>query len=633
MLVYGDHPRALAPAEVLRTLKVRLRRLAPLPRGLERHAELVTLFIEAGVLAQGLIDADAEAEGGDEAGPRSQAWLALAMELAKLVSESWTGVTTRGATSLARGESWERSPQPTSLESLESSPKPTQSQSLRQCALSAQPESPERSILPALIEALERSALPTRVTLKEPEGYAHFALYPEVYLEAARASRLAGTTRVVGVRSIGTGLACIVATGLGSYAPPITVRPVGPPFERRLRPGPQLTRELEAMARADAVAIVDEGPGLSGSSFGAVADILEARGMPRERLHFFPSHAGTPGPMASEHHRTRWARVHRHPPDFDICAARLASWVEDLTGPAIVPLEDIGAGAWRRHLFPDPRDWPAVHVQQERRKYLLTTERGTFLLRFAGLGVRAEHRFHRACQLAEAGFTPPVLGLRHGFLVQPWLKQALPLPRTRDQDRTALLEQVGRYLGFRAHAFAAPEPERGASPCRLLEMARYNAAQALGEELAQSLDTWTPHLAALSRAARPVETDHKLHAWEWLVLPEGPVLKTDAVDHHAGLDLVGCQDVAWDIVGAAVELKLSEPALTRLVERNRGHRVSPLLLRFYRPCYLAFQCGHHTLAAAALKNVVPDEASRLHAAATRYAARLRDTLNRSPASG
>ncbi|WP_233585986.1 aminoglycoside phosphotransferase family protein [Corallococcus sp. CA054B] len=597
----------LDPREVLGPLKARLPRLATLPPGLEGHAELVTLFIEASVLAQGLLDADMEATGEDGAGPQREGRLALPLALAKRLRESWDGVTAPGTASRH-----------------------------------ALCESSEWSTLSALLQSLERSALPARVTLKEPEGYAHFALYPELYLEAARASRLAGSTRVVGVRSIGTGLACVVAAGLGAPSPPITVRPEGPPFERQLHPGPQLTRELDAAAHSDAVAIVDEGPGLSGSTFGAVADFLEARGMRRERLHFFPSHAGAPGPMASEHHRARWAHAHRHPPDFDTCATRLMSWVEDLTGPAIAPMEDISAGTWRRHLFPDPRDWPAVHVQQERRKYLLTTERGIFLLRFAGLGVPAEHRVHRARQLASAGFTPPVTGLRHGFLVQPWLARshaddlapaaprACPLPLAHALDRAMLLEHVGHYLGFRARAFPAPEPGRGAPLHQLLEMARYNTARVLDEGLARVLDGWMPHLDALARTAWPVETDHKLHAWEWLVLPGGQLLKTDAVDHHAGLDLVGCQDVAWDIVGAAVELDLSEPALATHVEHASGHRVSPWLLRFYRPCYLAFQCGHHTLAGTTLERTNPNEATRLRAAAARYASRLRDHLSSSP---
>ncbi|MFP2899709.1 hypothetical protein [Corallococcus sp. 4LFB] len=198
----------------------------------------MTLFIEASVLAQGLLDAestggddaDEESTGGDDAGPGSRAWLALPQALARVMSQPWDGRT---------------APTPAAL---------------------------------ALLESIEQGELPARVTPKEPEAYAHFALYPELYLEAARASRLPVSKRAVGVRSIGTGLACIVAAGLGTSTPPITARPVGPPFERQLRSGPLLTHELEAMAHADAVAIVDEGPGLSGSSFGAVADVLEARG-------------------------------------------------------------------------------------------------------------------------------------------------------------------------------------------------------------------------------------------------------------------------------------------------------------------------------------------------------------------
>src|SRR3954453_21950736 len=63
---------------------------------------------------------------------------------------------------------------------------------------------------------------------------------------------------------------------------------------------------------------------------------------------------------------------------------------------------------------------------------------------------------------------------------------------------------------------------------------------------------------------RHVLTDNRMHAWEWLVTPEGRILKADALDHHRGNDLVGPQDVAWDLAGAAVELELDEDGLERL---------------------------------------------------------------------
>jgi hypothetical protein len=44
----------------------------------------------------------------------------------------------------------------------------------------------------------------------------------------------------------------------------------------------------------------------------------------------------------------------------------------------------------------------------------------------------------------------------------------------------------------------------------------------------------------------------------------GRLLKSGALDHHAGHDLVGHQDIAWDIVGAVVELGLSRSARDQL---------------------------------------------------------------------
>src|SRR5438270_8657577 len=134
-------------------------------------------------------------------------------------------------------------------------------------------------------------ALPKCVELTLPEGFAFYAVYPEAYIAAARKLQLTGPARVIGIRSIGTTLGGVVAAALGA-PPPATVRPFGDPFARRV--------ELpEAILDGEAhYVIVDEGPGLSGSSFGAVADWLEARGVPLARIAFVPSPDGDLGPRA-----------------------------------------------------------------------------------------------------------------------------------------------------------------------------------------------------------------------------------------------------------------------------------------------------------------------------------------------
>lgn len=89
-----------------------------------------------------------------------------------------------------------------------------------------------------------------------------------------------------------------------------------------------------------------------------------------------------------------------------------------------------------------------------------------------------------------------------------------------------------------------------------------------------------------------------MHAWEWITSAQG-WLKLDGLDYHAAHDLVGFQDIAWDVAGAAVELGLSE------VERDQlaaalGQRIGRTLpLEFVAACeicYLGFQIGLWTMA-------------------------------------
>jgi len=131
---------------------------------------------------------------------------------------------------------------------------------------------------------------------------------------------------------------------------------------------------------------------------------------------------------------------------------------------------------------------------------------------------------------------------------------------------------------------------------------------------------------------RRIETDNRMHPWEWLLVGER-LIKADALDHSAAHDLVGCQDVGWDIAGATVEFDLSEEEASRLctiVERESGFPVMAEILAFMRPCYLAFQMGAHVMAAWSLGD--GPEAGRLRRAADRYSALLREHLGLQPSS-
>jgi hypothetical protein len=309
----------------------------------------------------------------------------------------------------------------------------------------------------------------------------------------------------------------------------------------------------------------------------------------------------------------------RHVVDVDELLLRggaLARWIAELVGPLVQPLEDISAGRWRTKHFRSEADWPPCVVHQERRKWLARTRGATWLARFVGLGRDGDRALTRARTLHRAGFTPEIAGLCHGFLVERWVASTpLVLASLDRAGRRHMIEHVGRYLGFRAREFAAGR-DRGASLDCLAEMVQRNATLALG-----AAPTLRGSRAELAARVRRIEIDGRLHAWEWLVCDGRTLIKADALDHHAAHDLIGCQDITWDLAGAGVELGLSaaeQGRLAAVARETSGSAIDPELLAFVRPCYLAFQLGRHSLGAAA----GGDEAVRLHAAARRYAAQL-----------
>jgi hypothetical protein len=151
-----------------------------------------------------------------------------------------------------------------------------------------------------------------RIDLKIPEGFAFYQLYPEQYQRAAqrwlREYKPPGEAVVIGLRSIGTSLSQVVSSEIqraGWKVKRCTVRPEGDPFRRKVRLPEWVS------AGANAYLVVDEGPGMSGSSFTSVVEELERLGVERKRIYFFPGHSGEPGIAASEQVRKVWNEVLR----------------------------------------------------------------------------------------------------------------------------------------------------------------------------------------------------------------------------------------------------------------------------------------------------------------------------------
>lgn len=563
MQVYGDHSERANPRERLESIAEQLVLVAAMPPEIARHSRLVGALIEAGQLLQGVADADFQDFGADR---RTDATVALTQYLcaiARAVCRSWDSRFTEiGALPLP----------------------------------------------PRLVE------VPNEVELRTPEGFAFYAVYPEAYIEASLRLSLSAPARVIGIRSIGTTLSAVAAAALNAPLP-LTLRPHGDPFAREISIAPQLEREL--LTGEAHYIIVDEGPGQSGSSFGAVADWLQARGVPLERIAFIPSHSGTPGPQASEVHRVRWHAAQREPTDFGADLPRLLS---DWAGPA-ASLRDVSAGEWRRYVFAPEEEWSPAIPLWERRKFLAHAGGEKLLLKFAGLGAIGERKLGIARALHAAGLAPEPVALVHGFLVERWCDGHR---LKRDEKPIA---KLARYIAARARLFPATGGS-GATVTQLFEMAQRNISLGLDDACAARLDRWLPRLDALSRRVVRERTDNKLDRHEWVRLADGRLLKTDALDHHAAHDLVGCQDMAWDVAGAVAEFSLDPNEATVLIttaERASGRHADPELLEFYRLTYAAFRLGQASLGAEICASDAAERA-RLNGAIRRYATDLQQLL-------
>lgn len=423
------------------------------------------------------------------------------------------------------------------------------------------------------------ASTPATISISIPEGFAYYALHPLDYAEAMAAHARPGERAVVvGIRSIGTTLSAVARAALarrGCAAERLTVRPTGHPWERVLRlDGEQGRAVREGSARGAEFVVVDEGPGLSGSSFLAVAEALERSGVPRERITLLGSHAVEPARLCAREAAERWERFR----------------YQTVAAPTRVP---------------EGREWRAEHPswrQFERRKILAPDAKTLF--KFEGLGHYGEAVVERAQRLAEAGCAPRVERAPDGFAAYEFLPgRAL---RAAELDE-AMIRRLAEYCALRAREFPAEDADGAA----LAELVRVNSSEGLGGELSAEL-----------AVERPVIADGKMQPHEWVRSADGRLWKTDGASHGDDHFFPGPVDVAWDLAGASVEWEMS-PAAEEFFLAEYGKASGDdarARMAAWKLAYTLFRLGYCALAAQASEARLETEAERYRAAARALAA-------------
>jgi hypothetical protein len=446
------------------------------------------------------------------------------------------------------------------------------------------------------------------------EGYAYYSLTPEMYIEAAAEIARRWQPRrayVVGIRSIGTSLAAVVASELtrqGVACDTATVRPRGHPFSRHLELGASLEDDWRAHQQRDTLFIVvDEGPGLSGSSFASAIAALLRLGVDAPRIILMPSWRADVAKLSSADARALWPRVSAVTASFeDVWLVK-----NRLMGLRGAELRDVSAGAWRADSFRDPAAYPAIHPQHERRKYRVGGNNAW--LKWAGLGRYGLAHQARAARIADWGFGPRPLALANGFLMFPHVSGH---PLRAEGRPPGIIQTLADYL-----ACIATDDATAASPATALsDMLRVNVEEGLGPDWLGPLDALLRDAPAVADGGLIVRPDGHMSPHEWLLTEDGRFVKTDGFEHGDDHFYPGPTDIAWDVAATSVEWRLTPREEAALLQRYRtrsGDASIERRLPFFRAAYLAFRLGYTSLTGFA-------------AARDRYASALREALRLTP---
>ncbi len=437
---------------------------------------------------------------------------------------------------------------------------------------------------------------PAPLRIKVPEGFAFYTLFPEQYcfsvIKWLRQNRVAraASILVVGLRSIGTTLSAIVTAMLRRMGYPvrrITVRPSGHPFEREVR--------LATTACADHALVVDEGPGMSGSSMAATAEALICGGVQTRKIAFLPAHANQPGPAASKKIKDFWKLIPSFTTELkeilwekQTWEGRLARQSAKLLGEKGVVTKDLGGGRWREEIFTRKQEWPAINRLFERTK-LLCIGKGDAAILWKFQGLCFTRNFDvTASEIALQQIKQTGSSEFDGFVGTPWIT-GRRLQKS-DGKRQCILDQLAEHI-MSASGSVLSTMETTDAVKRLSQIIEWNLADILAPHFASQI---TNRLQMTVRENRRCG-DGRMEPLAWVELNNGQIIKPNATAHECDHTIVGPQPIEWDIAGTIVEWDL-DIAASRYLLRRLGAVGKPSVIPSYCIAYAAFRCGFCTIA-------------------------------------
>jgi len=470
-------------------------------------------------------------------------------------------------------------------------------------SLSAALLSPDPDTLKGAASALDQVLVPATLATSPPEGFSYYAVHPLDFVAAADNLPLSRSdVGVIGIRNIGTTLSAIVTAAVrarGLKSSRITVRPNGHPYERNTRFSHNQKNWIrEHLDRGSDFIVVDEGPGRSGSTFLSVGEGLLSAAVPLDRITFLGTREVDPAQLCAQDAANRWSKFR-----FRVAGPAKLSHFSSYSY--------IGGGEWRYVFLPTGAVWPECWPQMERLKFL--SPDGTRILKFEGMGPLGAAVRERSLRLAAAGFGPGIEDARDGFSCYTVISgDPMSFPEVSED----VVDRIARYCAFRFSEFRSENSECAS----LTPMLESNLAREFQVELRNDLPELTTEL--------PVVVDGRMPPYEWILLPDGRMLKTDGASHGDDHFLPGPTDITWDLAGAAVEWDLPPDAVSFLLSRFyqlTGKDPRPLF-NIFKLAYAVFRVAWCKMAVTTVSR--SEEEIRLNNAYTKYSAGVRGELRR-----
>lgn len=449
--------------------------------------------------------------------------------------------------------------------------------------------------------------LPESMRISHPEGFAYYALHPGDFADAVSSRDARSPIAVIGIRSMGTTLSAVALAALGKrgvQASRITVRPTGHPYDRKAK----LSEEQRGWVREQRhhgarFLVVDEGPGLSGSSFLSVAECLLREGVRADNIMLIGTREVDPGQLCAADASSRWERFGWQ---------RVSSRITERFKNSI----SLSGGAWRKLFLSDPAEQPAYWPEMDGATYWSVDRKSVF--KFEGLGALGTEVRERSRIVHEAGFGPRVDDAGDGMSRYEFVPgRAL----SRSDLSTAVLDRIAEYCAFRATEFRTNKVPDG----QIQEMLRFNFKQETGRDC--------PPIAAESlETVCPVITDSRLSPHEWIESVKGNLIKVDASRHGDDHFFPGPADIEWDLAGAVVEWNMEHDAERYLLERfRRSSGIIPENLAAFRLAYSLFRASYCKM--GLMGTGVESERPRLERAYRFYRARVDESVRKLETAG